>query len=112
MRNFTIYPKHNNITADIYVYRGPVKHYDDVIESNGYYETTADTRSKAINNLKFKAKKANGYADNAKISIDEDLVDNVSETLDQNLTHIICPQCGVRLTDGGYCPECEEYYGE
>ena len=45
----------------------------------------------------------------AKITIDESLVDNVSQVYDASFK---CPECHIQLTDGGYCPECGEYYGE
>lgn len=109
MYRFIKYPELNRVFADTYVYRGPVKHFDNIIESTSYYETTANTRAKAISNLKFKIKQAHGYSKYAKITIDEDLVDNVSEL---SSMPAMCPKCNVRLTDGGYCPKCGEYYGD
>ena len=34
---------------------------------------------------------------------------NVSQVYDASFK---CPECHIQLTDGGYCPECGEYYGE
>ena len=109
MRKFTTYPNYPVVFADTYIYRGPVKHFENIIETDGYYETTADSYAKAISNIKFQAKRNNGFKQSAKITIDESLVDNVSQVYDASFK---CPECHIQLTDGGYCPECGEYYGE
>lgn len=51
----------------IYIYDGPVNHFDKCIERRYTAVTTAPTEQKARNNLTYRYKIQNGFTSNAKI---------------------------------------------
>ena len=97
-------------------YDGPVYKYDTYVE-DVHLETEAATFDKAIQNFKHQLKelyKSSSYIYN----IDETLIepDGYSqETLNQFYKLMYddeapqyCSKCGTPLTDGGYCPICDD----
>lgn len=52
-----------------YIYTGPVKEFDKVIDNNWYGETMADSESKARNNLAYQFKKEHKRAIRTKITL-------------------------------------------
>lgn len=52
-----------------YIYVGPVKEFDKVIDNNWYGETMADSETKARNNLAYQFKKEHKRAIRTKITL-------------------------------------------
>ena len=52
-----------------YIYAGPVKEFDKVIDNNWYGETMADSETKARNNLAYQFKKQHKRAIRTKITL-------------------------------------------
>ena len=54
---------------NVYTYKGPVKHYDQVIANNWDAETTAASEKQARNNLMFQFRKKYGYTTSFQITL-------------------------------------------
>lgn len=54
---------------DTYIYDGPVKEFDRIINPNWKAQTMAVSKKKAKSNLEFRYKKEHGKARNVKISL-------------------------------------------
>ena len=79
--------------------------------------TQASSPAKALNNLRFKAGKYLGLdvgSHNVRIELDPDCLEEIDDDndylddlIDSEEKHI-CDKCGTRLTDGDYCPVCDD----
>lgn len=64
----------------VYVYKGKAHHFEKELDiDDGYVETTAPSKAKAISNIKAQIKVMNGLPYNAKVDIDEKKVKEVKE---------------------------------
>lgn len=54
----------------VYVYNGPVRHFEHIVKLAWVKETSAVSPAQALNNLKFRAKQEFGYAFDSKLSLD------------------------------------------
>ena len=91
-----------------YKYRGPLYRFGKIYSYDwGDVYTDAPTRRKAIANFESKAKTDKHFAQGANLKIDPDLVVEVEDKPLPEPKR--CPNCGERLTDGGYCPLCDDH---
>lgn len=96
-----------------YSYQGPVFRFAQVVfVLTKPIVTQAISKSKAINNIKYKLKQQLKLTKNSIIDIDEY---KVQELLEENeiewCTALFCNKCGYQLNPLGQCPVCdyEEY---
>lgn len=97
-----------------YIYAGPVYSFNEVLRYYWEGETWALSDAKALNNIIHTFKKEELHKkDTYNIELDPACLDVVDGPLLPPEER--CPKCGIRLTDGGYCPKCddgEEEYSE
>lgn len=96
-----------------YSYSGPTYRF------NKFYaywtgETQAISSQKALSNLTFKAKKDFNWTPTANLSLDidylsqEEAAQTHSTITSTKTVPQYCDTCGTRLTDGGFCPKCDD----
>ena len=90
-----------------YYYRGPVYHFEYIINGREPWQayTMAVSKAQAINNIKMQAKKEFGFAKDARLEIN----DNDLQLVDDDKFLPTCPECGELLLDNGECPKCNGY---
>ena len=97
-----------------YSYSGPVYRFNKLYSSFWAGETQASSPKQALNNLTYKAKKDFDFTVSSNLTLDPDYLSCDYEQMyldvpvDEKIKH--CPNCGERLTDGGYCPRCDDGY--
>ena len=101
-------------TAITWIYNGPL--YVGTKQDNRFVEnlhdltTTADTKSKALSNLRHRISNSISKGPGL-IILDPRCISSTGYPDDfyaEELNDVsICPNCGERLTDGGYCPVCD-----
>jgi len=99
------------IKSSKYSYQGSVADkFGNIRIRDSYFETIANSEAEAKRNILSQAKRRLGLKNSAYLKlvspekIDE-CVDNAVETY-SGQDRIYCPNCGMRLTDGGFCPNC------
>ena len=101
----------------IYRYAGPVFTFNDKIYRQWWEgETKAVTAGRALANLCKQFKDGNGLAKDFMLSLDPSRLEKGEEAPDAERREISqptaqikkCPICGARLTDGGFCPRCDD----
>lgn len=101
----------------IYRYAGPVFTFNDKIYRQWWEgETKAVTAGRALANLCKQFKDGNGLARDFMLSLDPSRLEKGEEAPDAERREISqpvkqiqkCPICGARLTDGGFCPRCDD----
>ena len=101
------------IKSTTYSYNGSVEDkFGNVVIRDGSFYTTANSIAKARNNFLSQAKyllrlKQSAYLKLSRPDDIEEVVDLEEEPADGQ-DYAYCPECGTRLTDGGYCPNCYE----
>lgn len=85
----------------------------EVDYSNHPLETDAVSPAKAAANIKFQIRKKLHTASTLPISLDLEClycVDDIEDEIWQAMLHTnpTCAECGSLLTDGGYCPHCDD----
>ena len=102
-----------------YMYSGPISRFGKVVEWDWEGTTKAVSEKEALSHLAFKAGKHLGLdvgSHNVKIELDPDCV---YKTQDEDASYFddiprnkttgpTCDKCGTQLTDGGYCPVCDD----
>lgn len=102
-----------------YRYAGPVFTFDDKIYQQWWEgETKAVTAGRALANLCKQFKDSRRLAKDFMLSLDLSRLEKGEEVPDveskqqvagQPIVRIKkCPICGARLTDGGFCPRCDD----
>ena len=96
----------------LYIYKGPVIRLNSTLASKWSSETYAESSSKALSNITYKAKKVFKLTPYAKLTLDPKCLHKQETTImdlpDPKTAIKRCPNCGARLTDGGYCPICDD----
>ena len=101
----------------IYRYEGPIMRFGKVVMYDWEAATQASSPKEAYRNFIFKAGKALGYdvgSHNYKVEIDRDGIYEIDQEDDGYFDEDVmntpkhCPECGSLLTDGGYCPKCDD----
>ena len=101
----------------IYRYAGPVFTFSGKIYRQWWEgETKAVTAGRALANLCKQFKDGNGLAKDFMLSLDPSRLEKGEEAPDAERREISqpiaqikkCPICGARLTDGGFCPRCDD----
>lgn len=101
----------------IYRYAGPVFTFNGKIYRQWWEgETKAVTAGRALANLCKQFKDGNGLAKDFMLSLDPSRLEKGEEAPDVERREISqpiaqikkCPICGARLTDGGFCPRCDD----
>ena len=59
---------------DKYIYKGPVKVFNNIVDPNWYGVTWAATPARAKSNLMYQWKKANGQAPTSRVTLPGDVV--------------------------------------
>ena len=111
------------IRSDIYTYTGYAT--DNFGNSLGKYTLTTEAPSakRAKTNFQHQIRKRLNRVENFVVNIDENCIrkSTAIQPAPAGPLEFVnkgeqrrCPECGSRLTDGGYCPKCEddEYYEE
>ena len=99
----------SNTIKHLYTYEGPIYRFNKVYKPKTYLETMAVSTAQAVNNLIFKAAKEIGYdrSAGAQVSINIDLINKEEEETGGKEVNR-CEKCGTPLTDGGFCPKCDD----
>ena len=111
------------IRSDIYTYTGYAT--DNFGNSLGKYTLTTEAVSakRAKTNFQHQIRKRLNRVEHFVVNIDENCIrkSTAIQPAPAGPLEFVnkeekrrCPECGSRLTDGGYCPKCEddEYYEE
>lgn len=99
-----------------YYYNGPVYKFNDIYREKWSGNTYAVSEKQALNQLTYQFKQEDGWVVDTAFHLDPKYLtsDNVTietpkVTLNKPQVEIkYCPNCGTRLTDGGYCPVCDD----
>lgn len=95
-----------------YSYGGPLYRFAKLYSQYWEGETQAVSPEKALNNLTFKAKSQLHFNCGANLELDPSYLLCDDESFEDSVTpdHKIeyCDKCGTQLTDGGYCPKCDD----
>lgn len=97
---------------DTYIYDGPIYRFSRLFYNHWYGETRAVSAQKALVNLSFKAKQIFGMQPFSSLTLNPKFLtctkreDNKDTPNTKEIKH--CPKCGAVLTDGGYCPVCDD----
>lgn len=102
-----------------YMYSGPISRFGKVVEWDWGDTTQAPSKAKALSQLAFKAGQYLGLdvgTHHVKIELDPDCVyetQDEDESYFDDVSHSevaapVCDKCGTPLTDGGYCPVCDD----
>lgn len=103
------------IRANRYIYEGSIAdRFDNILIRDAVFYSSAVSEAKAKSNILSQAKARLKLKQSAYLK----LLNDVEELPDfgeepapgQDIAR--CPECGTRLTDGGYCPRCYEYGDE
>lgn len=62
-----------------YIYKGPVKMFDDIIDSDWSASTVAKTYKQALNNLTYRYKKEHKYSINTKITLNSEYLQKMHD---------------------------------
>lgn len=96
----------------LYTYKGPVIRFRNILDNKWSSETYAESPTKALSNITYKAKKAFKLTPDMKLTLDPKCLHKQETTTldlpDPKTTIKRCTKCGARLTDGGYCPQCDD----
>lgn len=96
-----------------YFYKGPVYKFNKLYQDIWTGETYAVSDKQALNQLTFQFKESGGWNKNTAFTLDINyLSKNESQIIlpDDYIPNITkrCEKCGTKLTDGGYCPVCDD----
>ena len=99
-----------------YYYNGPVYKFNDIYREKWSGNTYAVSEKQALNQLTYQFKQEDSWVVDTAFHLDPKYLtsDNVTiKTQKINSTKPqveikYCPNCGTRLTDGGYCPVCDD----
>lgn len=99
-----------------YYYTGPVYKFDNIYREKWSGNTYAVSEKQALNQLIYQFKKEDGWVVDTAFHLDPKYL--TSDNLDMKPQKVnstkpqvaikYCPNCGTRLTDGGYCPVCDD----
>lgn len=99
-----------------YYYTGPVYKFDNIYREKWSGNTYAVSAKQALNQLIYQFKQEDGWVVDTAFHLDPKYL--TSDNLDMKTPKInstkpqvelkYCPNCGTRLTDGGYCPVCDD----
>lgn len=100
-----------------YRYEGPIRRFGKVVVHDWEATTQASSPKEAYKNFIWQAGRELGHdvgSHNYRVEIDRDGVyeadDGDDGYFDEDVmnTPKRCPECGSLLTDGGYCPKCDD----
>ena len=98
-----------------YRYEGPIKQFGKIVAWGWEGTTKAVSEKQALNNLRFQAGDYLGLdvgSHRVKIELDPDCLittnDEQEGYFDDFQIRRVCDKCGTSLTDGGYCPKCDD----
>lgn len=99
-----------------YYYTGPVYKFDNIYREKWSGNTYAVSAKQALNQLIYQFKQEDGWVVDTAFHLDPKYL--TSDNLDMKTPKVnstkpqveikYCPNCGTRLTDGGYCPVCDD----
>lgn len=110
------------ISSTTYTYRGYATDYFG--NSLGWFRLTteAPTKEKAKTNFQYQIRLLSEMSLNSVVNMDEGLIRKIHSiqpayhTSDDKPVDspkiLTCPNCGSRLSDGGYCPRCDDGFEE
>lgn len=100
--------------VETYMYKGPIDQFGETVVWDWEGTTKAVSEKQALNNLRFQAGAYLGLdvgSHRIKIELDPDCLIKTSEEeeyFDEFDERNVCDKCGTSLTDGGYCPKCDD----
>ena len=99
-----------------YYYTGPVYKFDNIYREKWSGNTYAVSAKQALNQLIYQFKQEDGWVVDTAFHLDPKYL--TSDNLDMKTSKVTstkpqveikyCPNCGTRLTDGGYCLVCDD----
>ena len=101
--------------VETYMYKGPIYQFGKTVVWDWEGTTKAVSEKQALNNLRFQAGAYLGLdvgSHRVKIELDPDCLIRTSDEeegyFDEFAERDVCDKCGTPLTDGGYCPKCDD----
>lgn len=101
--------------VETYMYKGPIKQFGKIVVWDWEGTTKAVSPAQALNQLRFQAGAYLGLdvgSHRIKIELDPDNLIKTSDEeegyFDDSQAGEVCDKCGKPLTDGGYCPVCDD----
>ena len=101
--------------VETYMYKGPIDQFGKTVVWDWEGTTKAVSPAKELNNLRFQACAYLGLdvgSHRVKIELDPDCLiktnDEEEGYFDDSQITRVCDKCGTPLTDGGYCPKCDD----
>lgn len=103
--------------VETYMYKGPIRQFGRIVAWDWEGTTKAISEKQALNNLRFQAGAYLGLdvgSHRVKIELDPD---NLIKTSNEEEDYFneddfkstkVCDKCGIPLTDGDYCPKCDD----